>query len=367
MLFSLPQDTVDYKCLETILNKPQVTTVISSERTAFSLYMYIVKVECSPMQILTQIPFKAGDKAYFIPVGYEIDLTLLPQLGYWDGINNCGSLKGPLKNVTHISAIKKQLSYGILLKYDENNPINLDLIKPYNPPIGEDFIAYRSEPLVTKLNNYLPTRKEVAAREEYLVLEKAPGLSMYFYQRNGSFNVMNFGKARNVLMTNPYLAAQGLVYKNMRSEQSILLSLYDKYKLDNVFDTIKTIKSATSVFIHASVLFPNNLYHDRSTGTMVINKILVDGNSLPIQQEIRLCDINKVRHIGVIAQSSVVTAGNAKIFMDRPSCFMKPFKGCDQSLRQCPGLYLRNPKKPEQDVYIDNPAAIVEKKGVDLL
>lgn len=368
MLYSLPQEELDTSCLMPLLNRPQLTTVVSSLRADFSQYLYIVKVACSPLQIITQIPFKHGDKAYFIPTGYELDLTLLPMLGCWDNINNCGSLKGPKKNVTHISAIKRQLSYGMLLKYDENNPLDLDkLTKPYVPAIGEDFLSYRPEVLSNKFNAYLPIRKEVAPRDEYVVLEKAPGISLYFYQLNGSFNVMNFGKSKSIIISNPYLAAQGLVYKNMRAGDSLLLSLFTKYNIEKLFDLIKSIKAVTSIFVHATALFPNNLYSSFSTGTMVINKIIVDGRSLPLKQEFCVCDAVKVKHIPVLVDKSIVTPGNSKIFMNRNACLMKPVESCDQATIKCAGLYLRNIDKPKEDIIIDNPSCIASKKGVDLL
>lgn len=368
MLYSLPQErNTDTSYLETLLNKPQLTTIVSSVRSEFSMYMYIVHVECSPLPIITQIPFKVGDKAYFIPWGYEVDLTLLPKFGCWDTLNNCGSLKGPLHNVTHISAVNKQLSYGLLIKYDETNPLDLTLFKPYNPQIGEDFLMTMPNTLSLQFNKYLPQRKRVALRDEFVVLEKPQGISLYFYQLNGGFNVMNFGKTKNILISNPYLAAQGLVYKNIRADQSIVLSLVNKYQLDKIWDLIRSIKPASSIFIHANIIYSNNIEHKFSTCNMVINKIIVDGNSMKLPQEFRVCELCGIKHTPIIAESTIVTPKNSLVFMEGKPCLTKDRAICSQASTYRAGLYLRNLTYPTKDIVIDNPMHIINKKGVDLL
>lgn len=348
--------------LKALLGVPQLTVITSVEKSAFSIYVNVAHVEATTLPILTQEQFKLGDKVYYIPVGYEVSNDLLKATGCWDVLNNCGALGGPNKDVVCVGTISGFLSYGMLIKYDENKPLDLNqhckLYIPYNSVLDH--------PVMPLPNNFniqalVPTRKDVGTRDVYTVFEAAPGISVFFMDMSTGFNPVCFGKAKNTYITTTYLADNNLCYKNIRTYESVLLQLYTDYHIDDILTTVRRTESPVSLYIHASVMF-HKLYNTIvSKPSLVINKIITDNKPLKLSKELAVCAKFNVPHIPLLIENSIITESNINAFLKGRSFTGIRSINCND-ITKC-GLYLRKMDKNGQDVLIDNPKFINLIKG----
>ena len=348
--------------LKALLGTPQVTVITSVEKSPFSIYVNVVHVEATTLPILTQEQFKLGDKVYYIPVGYEVSEDLLKTTGCWDSLNNCGALGGPNKDVICVGTVKGFLSYGMIIKYDETKPIDLDkhckLYISYN-----DVLDHPSMPLPKTFNiqPLVPIRKDVGSREEYAVFEAAPGISVFFMDMSTGFNPVCFGKAKNTYITTVYLADNNLCYKNIRTYDSVLFQLYTDYHIDDIITTLRQTESPVCLYIHATVMFPKLYSTISCKPSLVINKITTNNKPLKLSKELAVCSKFNVPHIPLFVENSIVTESSISAFLKGESftgIHSIAFKG----IPKC-GLYLRKLDKNGQDVIIDSPRFINLIKG----